>query len=298
MNRPPRNLGKYVLGKKCGKGSFGEVFHVHDRNNRKYAAKFEPRRKATGEPRSGPSQLEYENRVYNLLEGGTGMPKIYDFFQTKNGDYNVLIMDRLGSSIQHVLDHTPMKKLQIDSVLAVGMRVLCHLEIIHEKGMLHRDLKPQNMMLGRGQDREVYLIDFGLSKRYAIDGKHIPYRDKKNGLTGTPRFASINSHLGVEQSRRDDLESLAYVLIYLAKGTLPWVGLGGRKRVRSDDKKANRHERILRVKQATTDRKLTEGLPKAMLKFLRKIRSLKFYERPPYDELYTLLNKSYNESLK
>ncbi len=296
-NNRPIHIGKYTLGKRMGKGSFGEVYACRDKNNnRKYAAKLEIRRNENGRVRSGPSQLEYENRVYALLEGGTGIPKVYDYFQY--GDYNVLIMDRLGSSIQSILERSPGKRLQMDSVLALGMRILCHLEVIHEKCMLHRDLKPQNIMLGRQNDREVYLIDFGLSKRYASNGKHIPFKDKKRGLTGTPRFASINSHLGIEQSRRDDLESLAYVLIYLAKGTLPWVGLGGRKRIRSDDNIPNRHERILRVKQATSDRQLCEGLPTGMCRFIKKIRNLKFYDRPCYDELYNFLNQAYNESLK
>ena len=265
----------------------------HDSNNRSFAAKLELRRQENGRPRPGPSQLEYENRVYSLLDGGTGIPKIYDYFQF--GDYNVLVMSRLGSSIQYVMDRLPGKKLQMDSVLAVGMRLLCHLEVIHEKGMLHRDIKPQNVMLGRDNDRDVYLIDFGLSKKYVNASKHIPYKDKKRGLTGTPRFASINCHLGIEQSRRDDLESLAYVLIYLANGTLPWVGLGGKRRIRSNDKVPNRHEHILQVKQATTDRQLCEGLPNGILQFVSRVRKLKFYERPPYDELYNYLNQAYNE---
>jgi len=296
MSKKVTKIGKkYTLGTRIGKGSFGEVYAAEDKDGRKYAAKLEVRRKKSGGRRKGPSQLEYENRCYGLLEG-TGLPKVYEYFQY--GDYNVLIMDRLGSSIQNVLEKSPSKKLPMDSVLAVGMRILCHLEVIHEKGMLHRDVKPQNFCLGRDNDREIYIIDFGLSKRYAHDGKHIPYRDKKSGLTGTPRFASINSHFGIEQSRRDDLESLAYVLVYLGKGTLPWVGLGGKKRIRSDDDVPNRHEMILRVKQATTDTKLGKGLPKGLCRFIKKVRSLRFYERPAYDDLYNMLNQAYEESLK
>jgi serine/threonine protein kinase len=286
----------YILKERLGRGSFGEVYACEDRLGRKYAAKLEQRRKSTGKRRKGPSQLEYENRCYSLLEG-TGLPTIYDYFTY--GDYNVLIMDRLGHSIQNVLEKSPSKKLPMDSVLAVGMRILCHLEIIHCKGMLHRDVKPQNFCLGRDQDREIYIIDFGLAKKYVQGGgKHIVYRDNKSGLTGTPRFASINSHLGIEQSRRDDLESLAYVLIYLSRGTLPWIGLGGKRRVRSDDDVPNRHEMILRVKQATTDTRLCKGLPKGLCQFVKTVRGLKFYETPPYDQLYNMLNLAYEESVK
>lgn len=296
MSKRVTKIGnKYTLKERLGRGSFGEVYACEDKFGRTYAAKLEVRRKPGGKRRKGPSQLEYENRCYGLLEG-TGLPKIYEFFQY--GDYNVLIMDRLGHSIQHVLENTPSKKLPMDSVLAVGMRILCHLEIVHSKGMLHRDIKPQNFCLGRNQDREIYIIDFGLAKKYVQEGKHIVYRDKKSGLTGTPRFASINSHLGIEQSRRDDLESLAYVLVYLSRGTLPWIGLGGKKRVRSNDDVPNRHEMILRVKQATTDTTLCKGLPKGLCCFIKKVRSLKFYDSPPYDELYSNLNVAYEDSLK
>lgn len=287
------NLGKYTLGKRVGKGAFGEVYECRCHKSQKmYAAKLEIRRK-NGRRREGPSQLEYESRVYKMLEGGTGIPKVYDFFQF--GDYNCLIMDMLGSSIQVVFDNNPHKRLRIDSVIALGMRTLCHLEVIHQKGMLHRDIKPQNIMLGTIDDKEVYLIDFGLSKRYMIDGKHIPYKDNKRGLTGTPRYASINAHLGIEQSRRDDLESLAYVMVYLAKGSLPWQGLGGRKRIRSDDDVPNKHERILRIKQATTDKELCEGLPNGLCSFIKHIRALKYYDHPPYDALYTMLTVAYND---
>lgn len=292
----PLQLRQYRLGKKIGKGSFGEVYTCTDPKGRQYAVKLEVRRLPDGTPRRGPSQLEYEMRVYSHLEGSTGIPKVYDYFTL--GNYNVLVMDRLGASIQNVLEKTPGRKLQMDSVVAVAMRVLCHLEVIHEKHILHRDIKPQNILLGRFNDREVYLVDFGLSKKYVHNGEHIKYKDKKRGLTGTPRFASINSHLGIEQSRRDDLESLAYVLVYLAKGRVPWMGLGGRRKVRSDDKKPNKHEDILRVKQATTNEDLCRGLPKGLGDFIRRIRALKFYERPPYDELYGMLNRAYNEALK
>lgn len=105
------------------------------------------------------------------------------------------------------------------------------LELMHGKGFLHRDIKPENFVIGtEGNHHNIYIIDFGLSKKYIdLNNKHIP-EDNNKGLVGTARYTSINSHKGVEQSRRDDLEALGYVLIYLAKGELPWQNLTLEKR--------------------------------------------------------------------
>ena len=132
-------------------------------------------------------------------------------------------------------------------MLLLADQILQRIEFLHTNHFLHRDIKPDNFLMGLSSKKAahiVYIIDFGLSKRYREPktGEHIPYRDNKE-LTGTARYASVNTHLGVEQSRRDDCESIGYILLYFLKGSLPWQGLQGRtkeeKYNRIKDKKVN-----------------------------------------------------------
>jgi casein kinase I family protein HRR25 len=106
----------------------------------------------------------------------------------------------------------------------IGDQMVQRIEYLHNNHFIHRDMKPDNFLVGVGKKQHmIYMIDFGLAKRFRDPktGEHIPYRDNKS-LTGTARYASVNTHLGIEQSRRDDLESIGFILIYFLKGTLPW----------------------------------------------------------------------------
>lgn len=140
---------------------------------------------------------------------------------------------------------------------------------------MHRDIKPDNFLIGIGKKQHyVYVIDFGLAKRFRDPktGEHIPYRDGKN-LTGTARYASVNTHLGIEQSRRDDLESLGFVLMYFNKGSLPWQGLPART-------KKEKYEKIRDKKLSTSIEALTKQLPEEFGIYLDYCRNLKFEEKP------------------
>jgi casein kinase I family protein HRR25 len=152
------------------------------------------------------------------------------------------------------------------------------LEFIHNNHFIHRDMKPDNFLVGSGKKQNlIYVIDLGLAKRYRDPktGEHIPYKDNKS-LTGTARYASVNAHLGIEQSRRDDLESVGFILIYFLRGSLPWQGLQGKT-------KNDKYDRIKDKKVATTIETLTRGLPEEFNLFLQYCRNLKFEERPDYN---------------
>lgn len=156
---------------------------------------------------------------------------------------------------------------------------------VHSRDTLHRDIKPDNFLIGcRANSKRVYMIDFGLSRRFRNNkGQHIPYRENKT-LTGTARYVSINTHIGIEQSRRDDLESFVYVLIYFLKGSLPWQNL------KALDKR-EKYERIMERKLSIPINVLCAGLPPQIQEMLIYVRNLQFEEDPNYDLLMDQLKK-------
>jgi serine/threonine protein kinase len=162
------------------------------------------------------------------------------------------------------------------TVLSLMDQMLCRIEYVHSRYFLHRDIKPDNFLIGTGKkSHKVFIIDFGLAKRYIMkDGKHIPYRENKN-LTGTARYASINTHLGIEQGRRDDLESLGYVMIYFLRGVLPWQNL------KATNKK-DKYEKIMEKKLSTSIESLCKGVPTEFVTYLTYCRNMKFDEKPDY----------------
>ena len=151
------------------------------------------------------------------------------------------------------------------------------LEFIHSKNFVHRDIKPDNFLMGIGKKQNtVFAIDFGLAKRFRDPktGDHIPYREGKD-LTGTARYASVNTHLGREQSRRDDLEALGFVLMYFNRGSLPWQGLPAKT-------KKEKYEKIRDKKVETTVEELCKGYPEEFPAYFTYCRKLAFDEKPDY----------------
>jgi serine/threonine protein kinase len=201
------------------------------------------------------------------------------------GDYNVMVIDLLGKSLEDYFNDCG-RRFNLKTVLMLADQLLCRLEICHTKCYIHRDIKPDNFLMGRASRRHmVYIIDFGLAKLYRDPRthRHIPYREGKN-LTGTARYASINTHMGIEQSRRDDLESLGYVLMYFLRGSLPWQGLKA-------NTKKQKYERILERKISTSTEMLCKGFPAEFRSYFEHVRSLRFDDRPDYDYMKRLFRE-------
>lgn len=209
---------KFRVGPKIGSGSFGEIYagtNVH--TGEEVAIKLEPIK--TKHP-----QLLFEAKIYRVLQGGYGIPSVKWF--GAEGDYNVLVIDLLGPSLEDLFNYCG-KRFSLKTVLMLADQMIARLEFMHSRSYIHRDVKPDNFLIGTGSRKHIcHVIDFGLAKKFQDprNGRHIPYIEGKN-LTGTARYASISTHEGIEQSRRDDMESLGFVLMYFLRGSLPWQGL-------------------------------------------------------------------------
>lgn len=266
--------GKYRLGKKIGSGSFGDIYLGHNvSSGEDVAIKLES-------VKSRHPQLLYESKIYRILSGGVGIPNLY--WYGVEGDYNVMVMELLGPSLEDLFMFCS-RKFTLKTVVMLADQLLSRIEYIHSRSFLHRDIKPDNFLIGlHKRANHVYVIDYGLAKKYR-DPKtmqHIPYTDKKN-LTGTARYASINTHCGIEQSRRDDLESLGYVLMYFLRGSLPWSGLKATT-------KKQKYEKIMEKKISTPIDKLCGGYPQEFATFLNYARALRFEDKPDYSYLRKL----------
>ncbi|CAD2214582.1 Protein kinase domain/Fungal protein kinase, putative [Angomonas deanei] len=245
----------------------------------------------------------------NNNNSGGGIPNslqiLPDFyFYGTEGDYNILVMELLGPSLE---DYFVLcgERLSLKTTLMLADQMMSLIQFVHSRHLLHRDIKPDNFIMGSpggGNDpityntvqqlqntyftntksHQLYIIDFGLAKKYRDPRTHthIPYKEGKS-LTGTARYCSINTHLGIEQSRRDDMEGIGYILLYFLRGSLPWQGLKAQA-------KEDRYSRIAQVKISTPVEELCKGYPIEFASYIQYTRCLRFEDAPDYGYCRTL----------
>ncbi|KAF5292434.1 hypothetical protein FQA39_LY13981 [Lamprigera yunnana] len=235
-----------------------------------------------------PFGLPSVHSHYNTI--AKTVPVLHRFYGQEK-EYNVLVMDLLGPSLEDLFNFCN-RRFTIKTVLMLADQMITRIEYVHCKSFIHRDIKPDNFLMGIGRHcNKLFLIDFGLAKKYRDSRTrcHIGYREDKN-LTGTARYASINAHLGIEQSRRDDMESLGYVLMYFNRGCLPWQGLKAAT-------KKQKYEKISEKKMSTPVEVLCKGFPAEFSMYLNYCRGLRFEESPDYmylRQLFRILFRTLN----
>lgn len=274
------SINNYKITKFLGAGSFGNVYEAtKSKSNLKCALKIPIK----NDIRDGTTSLLNEVEVYKTLscpEKGIANMKIEK--DKKTGD-KFIVMDLLGKSLELVL--TEKKKMSITEVAWRAIQMLDIIRYIHSFGYIHRDLKPDNFVVGYDNPDDLYCIDFGLAKQYVNPetNKHIPFNKSKR-FVGTVRYASIGAHEGLELSRRDDLESIGYILVYLYKRKLPW------QQIKEKDKKL-KYKLIHKMKKEETVESLCKGMPREFVIYFNYIRTLAFDEKPHYTSLKNMFSR-------
>ncbi|XP_052199319.1 casein kinase 1-like protein HD16 [Diospyros lotus] len=278
------NSPVYKLDRKLGKGGFGQVYVG--------------RRVTGGSGHTGPDAVEvalkfehrngkgcsygppYEWQVYSTLNGCYGIPLVHH--KGRLGEYYILVMDMLGPSLWDVWNSNN-QMLSETMVSCIAVEAISILQQLHFRGFVHGDVKPENFLLGQPgtpNEKKLYLIDLGLASRWkeVSSGRHVDYDQKPDVFRGTVRYASVHAHLGRTGSRRDDLESLAYTLIFLLKGKLPWQGFVGE----------NKGFLVCKKKMGTPSELLCCLCPPPFQQFLEMVTNMKFDEEPNYSKLISL----------
>ncbi|KAH8412387.1 hypothetical protein KR009_001646 [Drosophila setifemur] len=262
--------GKYRVIKAIGSGSFGDIYlGLSIKDGSEVAIKVEAADCVY-------PQLMYEAKVYEQLNDSPGFPALIHYGCEKH--FNAMVIELLGASLEELFNLCK-RRFSLKTVLMLADQLLLRVECVHDHGFIHRDIKPDNFLMGLGKhSNKLFLIDFGLSKRYkdAETEQHIPYRKDRN-LTGTVRYASINAQVGVEQSRRDDMETLGYCIMYFNLGKLPWQGITAAN-------KKQKYEKILEKKNSVPIEELCKGFPAEFSLFMKYVRNLRFKEPP--DHIY------------
>ena len=269
-------FNEYKLLKKIGQGSFGSIYEAESLTSKKfYAIKLE-------DMKQNQNILEEESIILSYLNMPR-VPRIKSFGY--KGTFIILVMELLGKSLDKIFNELPSKKMSLRCVCNIALQLLSILEIMHNNNVIHRDIKPGNISIGiKEKSKYIYLLDFGLSKKYIDEktNKHYNF-EKNNKLIGNARYSSINALEGGTQSRRDDLESLGYLLLFFLLGRLPWQGY-------VSNSKEDKYYKITEIKKKTTAKELCENLPIQFEEYIIYTRNLKYEATPDYNYLKNLFH--------
>lgn len=261
---------KYILLDLIGSGSFGSIYQGENvRTQEKVAIKVEPIKNET-------KLLKNEATIYQYLSNKQGIPEV-KWYGKDNINY-YMVLNLLGESLEAIKEQKGTFSLK--TTLQIGINILDLLLTIHEAGLIHRDVKPDNFLLSLNDtNKNINIIDFGLCKSYLNNEKHIEMK-QTSSLIGTPSYASINAHNFMELSRRDDLESLGYMLIYFYLGMLEWQKVD-----------TSNHTIIKEMKSNVI---YNTKIPPILIEYIKFVRTIEFEEKPYYHTIFEMLKNELN----
>lgn len=268
---------KYKIIEKIGEGCFGSIYKGKNiRTNEEVAIKIES-------IDNNIKLLKNESIIYQYLLNTSGIPSIKWYGRDEENYY--MVINLLGKSLQEIKNKH--KLFSLKTTLQIGIKLIILLETIHEKGLIHRDVKPDNFLFGLNDLNKIFIIDFGFCKSFINHetNKHISIK-KTNSLIGTQSYASINAHDYIELSRRDDIESLFYMLIYFSCGTLKW------QNTTTDTNNTPNKNQFIKQMKINMIEKPTENIPLVFIKCIKMVRLLEFEEKPNYSEYIKILEST------
>ncbi|KEG06100.1 putative casein kinase [Trypanosoma grayi] len=278
MSADLRVGNRFRIDKRLDSGEFSEIFRgTNIRTGDPVVIKLESLK--TRHP-----QLAFEAAFYRILNASTNVVGVSNImYYSVEGDFSVMVIDLLGPSLEDLFCYCG-QQFSLKTTLMLAGQMIARIEFIHNQSVIHRNIRPEHFLMGTGKKgHHVYIIDFGVAKKYrdTRTHQHIPYKEGKS-LTGTEDFCSINTHMGIEQSRRDDLEGIGYILLYFLRGSLPWQDLKAHT-------KQEKYARISERKQSTSVMALCKGFPMEFATYLNYTRALQFEDTPDYGYLRGVL---------
>lgn len=264
----PKKIGSYSIYGTLGSGGYGQVVAAHNSNTLKnFAIKISEDRKS----------LKKEYKILKILQKNEDFMKVYEYGSQGNFDY--IVLDLFGKNLQYKSNDY---LLSLKTVSAIGLEILSKIEKIHNLDIIHKDIKPSQFLLSHDQ-KKIFLVDFGISTFFRVNNKHKIFKTKCR-FKGSVLFSSINTHLGFRLSRRDDLESLAYSLLYLIRGELPWKIL--------ENINSSKYIKVILNQKLNIKRDyLFRGIPAEFESFFLYCRKLLYDQTPNYSYLKSLLSK-------